>query len=94
MMISFANASSAITADKLLSEAGIVAMVMPVPSAIQTGCGFCLRLSPKLLADAIKLIESNGVAYSGVFSRTEEQGVSAYRPLGQGTDAGGISVEK
>jgi hypothetical protein len=90
MIISFENASSAITADQLLSEARITAAVMPTPSAIQVGCGFCLRLPPELLTSAIEKIESNGVSYSGVFTRTEEHGKSVYKPY----DAGGMSNEE
>jgi hypothetical protein len=94
MIISFENASSAIAADQLLSGAGIAAMVMPVPSSIQSGCGFCLRLPPELLGAAIARLESGGIPYTGVFSRAEEHGGSVYAPFKNSIVAGGMSVEE
>jgi hypothetical protein len=93
MIISFETVSSAIAADQLLSEGGITAMIMPAPSSIQLGCGFCLRLSPKLLPVAIEKLENGGVQYSGVFSRAEEHSKSVYTPFNKDIVAGGTSVE-
>ncbi|MDR1019570.1 MAG: DUF3343 domain-containing protein [Synergistaceae bacterium] len=89
MVINFANVSSAIAAEQALSQAGILAMVMPTPSSVQAGCGFCLRLPPQSLDAAIERLDSDGVSYSGVFSRSVEQGGDTYVPLGAFA-AGGV----
>ncbi|MDR0765000.1 MAG: DUF3343 domain-containing protein [Synergistaceae bacterium] len=80
-IIDFANVSSAIIAEQVLSGDGISTTVMPTPSAVRAGCGFCLRLSRKSPAAAVECLENNNVPYSGVFSRTEEQGRNAYIQL-------------
>jgi hypothetical protein len=82
IVINFANVSSAILAEQILSKADIPVMVMPTPSSVQAGCGFCLRLSPVLLDAAIERLDLCGVSYSGVFSRSVEQGKDIYLPLG------------
>jgi hypothetical protein len=90
IIISFANVSSAIAAEQILSGEGITALVMPTPSAIQKGCGFCLRLPPQSLAAAIECLEKSGVQYSGVFSRDPKNGGSVYAPFDARPAEGGV----
>jgi hypothetical protein len=77
-VISFESVSHAIQAERFLLEAGFPVKVMPVPSSLKSGCGFCLRLPSERAAEACGCLGRNGVPRSDVFLRGENGEFSAY----------------
>jgi hypothetical protein len=77
-VISFESVSHAIQAEQFLLEAGFQVKVMPVPSSLKPGCGFCLRLPYERIAEACGCLGRNGVSRSDVFLRDENGEFSAY----------------
>ena len=54
-------------AEKALVEGGFSVQVMPVPSAIREGCGFCLRLISEELEQAAAFLSERGIFLSDVY---------------------------
>jgi len=54
---------------------------MPLPPAIQAGCGLCLRLPPPEYRDAQKLLRKHAIAPEQIYSRTIINGKSDFRFL-------------
>ena len=87
IVISFAGVSHVIEAERLLSEAGFSAGVMPVPGAIGAGCGFCLRVPSGQAVEVCRWMRERGVPYSAVYAKEERPGGDVYVPF----EAGGSS---
>ena len=77
-VITFAGASHAIQAEQFLLELGLPVKVMPTPSDVGAGCGFCLRLPPELARDALAKLAEGGIPHSATFIRRERDGRDAY----------------
>ncbi len=66
---------------KVLAHAGITAVVMRVPSGIQTaGCGYCVKVSEKRLSDALVVLNQAGVEYSRIYVLYSDGSSSEVRP--------------
>jgi hypothetical protein len=73
-LINFEGASRAILAERILSEAGLPVKVMPTPSAVREGCGFCLRLPPERVREALDLLGGLGEPRPEIFVRKPGDG--------------------
>jgi hypothetical protein len=71
VMICFESVSGAIMAEEALREQGFTVRVMPVPSGIRGGCGFCLRFSPEDLERAAAFLGERGFAINEAWERSE-----------------------
>ena len=60
-LIVFKNTHEVITAEQELLGAGIAVRVMAVPPAIRAGCGMCLRVSPDVFEQVIKIFRGKDV---------------------------------
>ena len=54
-------------AEKALLEGGLSVKVMPVPSSVREGCGFCLRLIPEELERAAIFLSEHGITLTEVY---------------------------
>ena len=54
-------------AEQVLLEGGYSVRVMPVPSSIREGCGFCLRLIPEELQRAVASLSDRGLTLTDVY---------------------------
>lgn len=78
IVITFDGASRAIQAEQFLLERGMPVKVMPTPSGVRAGCGFCLRLPPELARDALSQLMEFGMPHAGAFIRRERSGGDSY----------------
>ncbi len=85
-LFTFASAGDAIRAERVLLDAGIPVKVMNLPSAIQAGCGLCLRVAPPRTEEARAALGKGGIIPGGLFTRTSADGQSCYEPY-PGADA-------
>lgn len=83
VVLAFDAATEAIRAEKLLAQAGLCPLVMPLPSQIKAGCGICLRIRPEALQDAKAALAAGQARCAGWFLRRPGQGGSTYEPLGE-----------
>ena len=60
-------------AEQSLLEGGFSVQVMPVPSAIREGCGFCLRLSPDDLKRAAVFLSEREISLTEAYIPEENQ---------------------
>ena len=79
--MTFDQTTEAIRAEKLLAEAGLCPLVMPLPSQIRAGCGLCLRVKPQARELARATLASYGVRCAGWFLRRPGDRGSLYEPL-------------
>jgi len=86
IIISFAGASHAIEAERLLTEAGFVVKVMPTPTAIGPGCGFCLRAPSDRAVEVCAWMREHGAPFSGIFAKEEREGGDVYVQTDKGAD--------
>jgi len=80
-IICFESAAHAIMAEQDLSAKGFTVQVMPAPSGVRKGCGFCLRFPPERFADAAAfLVEGN---FTGIeaYLRKETGGHPLYEKI-------------
>jgi hypothetical protein len=61
VIICFDSTSHVIMAEQTLLEQGFDVRVMPRPSAIKAGCGFCLRFLPEAIEKAIVSLAKCGI---------------------------------
>jgi hypothetical protein len=57
MVLLFNSVTHALTAEKLLKAQGLTFKVIPVPKAISSDCGICIRFDPgdeSLIRDALR----------------------------------------
>jgi len=92
IIICFDNVSGAIMAEQALLEEGISVRVMPVPSSIQSGCGFCLRFSPEDIGPAAAFLFKRGITVTQVYMREEaapdKAKPASYRKISLANDGG------
>jgi hypothetical protein len=79
IIICFEGTSEAIMAEQALLERALEVRVMPKPSDIKAGCGFCLRFSPELLKKVAELLTELGIKGTESYRmRREDNGVVSY----------------
>lgn len=81
IVITFDATTEAIRAEKLLVQAGLCPLVMPLPSQIKAGCGLCLRVRPEALQAAKNTLAEGQARWAGWFLRRPGKGGSTYEPL-------------
>ncbi|MDR3123463.1 MAG: DUF3343 domain-containing protein [Treponema sp.] len=87
VIICFESVSRAIMAEGALRAEAFNVRVMPVPSGIKGGCGFCLRFSPEDIEKAVAFLSERGFDINEVWKKSETTGT--YRKvIIQGTDGG------
>jgi hypothetical protein len=87
IIICFESVSGAIMAEQALREQDFKVRVMPVPSGIRGGCGFCLRFSPEDAGKAAAFLAKSGFDVSEAWERPEGGGV--YRKIALNKEGGG-----
>ncbi|MDR1250363.1 MAG: DUF3343 domain-containing protein [Treponema sp.] len=79
VIICFEQTSQAIMAEQALLEQAFYVRVMPKPSAIEAGCGFCLRFLAEDLERAAALLGECGIWIKETYRREESAGMVSYR---------------
>lgn len=80
VVLTFLNTNHVIKAEQALLDAGKNVKVMPLPSAIRSGCGLCLRLQPEDAEEARELLRLAGDPPDAMYLRDTSDGVSRYQP--------------
>jgi hypothetical protein len=70
VIICFDSVSRAIMAEQALAEQAFNVRVMPVPSGIRAGCGFCLRFLPEDIGRAAALLSERGFDVGDAWVKT------------------------
>jgi hypothetical protein len=86
VIICFESVSAAIMAEQALKEQAFSVRIMPVPSGIRGGCGFCLRFSPEDIESAAAFLSGRGFDIKEAWERrghTEKstEGAGSYRKI-------------
>lgn len=79
--MTFDAATEAIRAERLLTQAGLCPLVMPLPSQIKAGCGLCLRVRPEALEAARAALAAGEARCAGWYLRIPSDRGNAYEPL-------------
>ena len=74
VIVCFDSAAHAIMAEQSLVEEKFSVRIMPAPSAIKMGCGFCLRFLPEEFQRAAEFMSGLGLAFNEAYQR-EKSGV-------------------
>ncbi|GHV02649.1 hypothetical protein FACS189485_03690 [Spirochaetia bacterium] len=77
----FENVSRAIMAEQALTEQGFDVRVMPMPSGIRAGCGFCLRFLPEDIEKAAAFLRERGLSIKEAWEKKELQFQQSYRKV-------------
>jgi hypothetical protein len=77
-IICFESTAQAIMAEKALLEKAFYVRVMPKPSAIQAGCGFCLRFLPDDIERAVAFLAECGISVTETCLMEETDGTVLY----------------
>jgi hypothetical protein len=80
-VFTFHNTHEAISGERLLLKGGVKVKVMPLPSSLGAGCGFCLRVAPDDLDDSRRLLKESAISPQGLYLRCVEDGKTVYTPL-------------
>jgi hypothetical protein len=65
-------------AEQTLLEEALYVRVMPKPSAIQAGCGFCLRFLPEDIEKVVPCLSKRGIAVREIYRMEESDGKVSY----------------
>ncbi len=69
-------------AEKLLARAGITGVIVRAPSeATGTGCGYCVKLSGRRLAEALKALHSSGFSPVKILLMRDDGSYDEVRPI-------------
>ncbi|MDR0554503.1 MAG: DUF3343 domain-containing protein [Treponema sp.] len=79
LIICFQSAAQSIMAEHLLLEQAFNVRIMPAPSEIITGCGFCLRLPPEDLEKAAAFLLEQGFSIPEAYLREPLDGSGSYK---------------
>jgi len=74
IIVCYKSASHAIAAEQALAEGNFSVGIMPAPSVIQAGCGFCLRFLPEDFVGAAALLSERGLSVSDAYLRRGSRG--------------------
>ncbi|MDR1030105.1 MAG: DUF3343 domain-containing protein [Treponema sp.] len=77
-IICFESTSQAIMAEQVLLEQAFYVRVMPKPSSIQAGCGFCLRFLPEDIDKAVSFLSKCGINVKETYRMEESGGTVSY----------------
>lgn len=78
--ITFRSITPAQHAQRVLRRGGIDTILQRTPRQFeQRGCGYCLRLRPVDLEQAIQLLQHSGVSFQKIF--TQDNGIPEERVL-------------
>jgi hypothetical protein len=78
VLICFESTSQAIMAEQSLLESKFSVRVMPKPSAIEAGCGFCLRFLPNDIKKALVFLSERGIHVKETYRAEESGGTLSY----------------
>jgi len=81
IIVRFERVTEAIMAEEALAEAGFAVRVMPTPSGIRKGCGFCLRFAPEDAARAAAFLAERGIAVTAGYIREETDRLWVYKKV-------------
>jgi len=87
-IICFENVSKAIMAEQMLTEKKVPVKVMPMPSSIRAGCGFCLRFLPKDIREAAAFLWEQSFTGIEAYMREETDGAASYQKIDMAHDGG------
>ena len=87
IIFTFPGTNHVIQAEDILLKAGLHVQVMPLPPAIQAGCGLCLRLPPPENNNAEKLLRKHAISPQQIYKRIIKNGKSDFSIL-EGEDDG------
>jgi hypothetical protein len=90
VIICFESVSGAIMAEEALVKQAFNVRVMPVPSGIKSGCGFCLRFSREEIGRAAAFLSEHGFDYGEAW----EKSGARYRKFTIDKTDGGTDGEK
>ena len=80
-IICFESTTQAIMAEQALVENAFSVRVMPLPSSVRKGCGFCLRFAPEDLERAAAFLAERGFAATETYAREEMGGTASYTKI-------------
>jgi hypothetical protein len=78
VIICFESTTQAILAEQTLLEKALNVRVMPKPSAIQAGCGFCLRFLPEDIEKVVPCLADCGIVVTAIYRMEESGGKASY----------------
>lgn len=85
LLFAFTSTSTAIAAEAALLDAGLPVQVMNLPSAIQAGCGICLRLPVALGGQGQAALRTVALTEYALYLRQVQNGQSHYTPYTEET---------
>ena len=68
-------------AEQTLIENKYPVRVMPLPSGIREGCGFCLRFFPEQLEGAVEFLSERGFTIAEAFIQEETGATVSYKKI-------------
>ena len=71
-------------AERELAGEAFAVRIMPTPSEVRGGCGFCLRLALEDVERAAALLSRRGFADAEAHLRVETGGAASYRKIDLG----------
>ena len=80
-IICFESVSAAIMAEQILVEGSFTVRVMPTPSSIRAGCGFCLRFLPEDLEQAAEFLAKKGISAGETYIKEKTDDHASYRKI-------------
>jgi hypothetical protein len=81
-LICFESTSQAIMAEQALLARALYVRVMPKPSVIEAGCGFCLRFLPEDIEKAVLVLAEGGIQVKETYRMEDSGGTRSYRRVG------------
>jgi hypothetical protein len=66
-------------AEQALAEQAFYVRIMPVPSGIRAGCGFCLRFLPEDIERAVAFLSERGLAIKEAWEKSGDS--ESYRKV-------------
>jgi hypothetical protein len=80
-IICFESTSQAILAEQTLLEGAFYVRVMPKPSAIEAGCGFCLRFLPEDIEKGVVFLSKYGIHVKEIYRMEKLDGTVTYNKV-------------
>lgn len=80
-IVCFENTSEAIMAEQALLAQGFYVRVMPKPSVIQAGCGFCLRFLSEDLEKVVTFLSKYKVTVKETYRMEQSDGTVLYHSV-------------
>jgi hypothetical protein len=77
-IVCFESTAEAIMAEQALLEQAFYVRVMPKPSSIKAGCGFCLRFLPETIEAVVVFLSKCGITIKETYRMEESDGTVSY----------------